>query len=121
MEPESQVTTLEDAPPAPKARGRRKVELPDDVETVKGANSDPTLSGRMALLTVHPTSEFDGKEALFVGLNGYSYLIPRGKPCKVPIEVAYAANPMVISYHHHPDGTAERIETPRNPVTIVPL
>lgn len=117
-ETDSQITTLDDVAGDVKPRRARAVAA--EVETLSGANSDPALSGKMALLTVHPTGEDGGKEALFVGLNGYAYLIPRGKPWKVPIEVAEAANPVVVSYVYT-NGEYEKVETPRNPVTIVAL
>lgn len=124
VDTDSQITTLDDiAPEAPKKRGRPAAHAvidADGAETLTGANTDPNLSGKMALLTVHPTGDDGGKEALFVGLNGYAYLVPRGKPWKVPIEVANAANPMSVSYVYT-NGEYERVETPRNPVTITPL
>lgn len=128
---ESQITTLDDEPqvtPAPKAKATKAAAktaskaAANDVEVLKGANADSELSGEMVMLTIHPTSAIGGREALFVGLNGYAYLIPRGKPYKVPVEVAnVVANAVVTSYELASDGSQVEIKTPSDPHTIVPV
>lgn len=77
----SQVTTLDSAPaqeaPSPK-RGSAKV---------AGANHDVALSGKKAIVSIHPTDGEGGADAVFVSLNGYAYQIPRGEPQEIPVEV----------------------------------
>lgn len=55
--------------------------------TIVGKNHDDALSGERRLITIHPTNEEGGSDAVPVGLNGYMYQIPRGVPCNVPVEV----------------------------------
>jgi hypothetical protein len=82
---DSKVTTLDDS-----------AALADDVVTkskpaaskaVKGANHDAALQGKVRVVTVHPTNDEGGSDAVFLSLNGYAYQIPRGIPVEVPDEV----------------------------------
>ncbi len=77
----SQVSTLDDdevAVAAPTAA---------NLGTIKSTGEDIQLSGKKQTLTIHATDSIDGQEAVFIGLNGYGYHIPRGVPVAVPVEV----------------------------------
>ena len=87
------------------------VQAPAAVATqeLKGANADDALSGKKALLTIHPTETEGGSDAVVVGLNGYTYQIPRGQPWEVPVElVKILENAVVTSYHQTPNGLVEK-------------
>ena len=81
---DSKVTTLDDS-----------AALADEVVTktktgskaVKGANHDEALQGKTRVVTIHPTNDEGGSDAVFLSLNGYAYQVPRGIPVDVPIEV----------------------------------
>lgn len=77
----SQVTTLDDGEVA---AAEAATIAP---ATVVGANHDEVLSGERKMLTIHQSDADGGAEAVFVGLNGYGYQIPRGTPHLVPVEV----------------------------------
>lgn len=115
---DSQITTLDDPIEAPKPAAKKTAKSKAaDANRLTGANMDAELSGKMVMLTIHPTSNPGGRKAMFVGLNGYAYQIPRGTPWKVPAEVAdVVANAITTTY----EGGAV-VENPREPFTIVPL
>lgn len=84
---DSKVTTLDDSAAmadeivasAPKAKAAAKA--------IKGANHDAALTGKTRIVTIHPTNDEGGSDAVFLALNGYAYQIPRGIPVEVPDEV----------------------------------
>jgi hypothetical protein len=69
-------------PAAPKREAHK-------VATTGGATKPPFegASGKLQTITIHPTSEEGGGDAVPVSINGYMYQIPRGKPVAVPVEV----------------------------------
>ncbi|MEO8296345.1 MAG: hypothetical protein ABI574_00915 [Burkholderiales bacterium] len=78
---QSKVTTLDDeASPDVVAAGA-------NVQQVVGTNHDEQLSGSKRTITIHPADGDGGTDAVSIGLNGYMYQIPRGKPVEVPAEV----------------------------------
>jgi hypothetical protein len=77
----SQVTTLDSAPPAEQTKPARSS------AKVVGANHDVALCGKKAVITIHPTDGEGGADAVFLSINGYAYQIPRGEPQEVPVEV----------------------------------
>lgn len=105
----SQITTL-DAAPAPEAGRPRRAEA-----KVSGANHDVALSGKKAIVTIHPTDGEGGADAVFVGLNGYAYQIPRGEPQEIPVEVLeILKNAQTTSYRTDPrTGDVEPRTVPR--------
>lgn len=114
--PNSQVTTLDDqvAPntdPAPA----------EQVDSIKGENHDENLSGEMVTLTIHMSNEEGGREAVPIGHNGYMYQIPRGKPWRVPKEVAQIIVDAVTT-HYLPtkDGGVIEEQSPRFAYSIAP-
>lgn len=57
-------------------------------------NSEPGAAevghnGR-CIVTIHADKGDGGNQPVFVGVNGQPFLIPRGVPCEVPVEVAAA-------------------------------
>lgn len=54
---------------------------------VKGSGNDASLSGRKVCIKIHQGREGDTESNfVFIGVNGYSYQIPRGKPVLIPEE-----------------------------------
>ena len=84
---DSKVTTLDDSA----ALADSVVATPSRPKTaakaIKGANHDSALSGKTRIVTIHPTNDESGSEAVFLSINGYAYQIPRGVPVEVPDEV----------------------------------
>lgn len=112
MSNESQITTIDDAPAADKiTRAPRKGKSPGDAP----------LSGNFVMLTIHPTSEDGGNDAVFVGHNGTGYQIPRGKPFRVPREVAEVVeNAMVTTFKPGNSGGVVTTTVPRFAHSIQP-
>lgn len=86
---ESTVTTIDDP--------QKQVEPPATV-VLRGADEGDQLSGERVELTIHPGEGENGRDAVFVGLNGTGYQIPRGVPVNVPaelVEILDNAKPIV--------------------------
>lgn len=64
---------------------------------VAGAEVDPELSGRKVKLTIFEQEGDMGKQPVYVGHNGYGYLIKRGEPVIVPLEVVNVLNDAKIT------------------------
>lgn len=110
---DSKVTTLDDnndaqdvqtaatpapAAPAPARRAAsRTTQKATDAAAVDAATETEAQPGAAAvggsgrcLVTVHADKSETGRQPVFIGVNGFSYLLPRGTPCDVPTEVASA-------------------------------
>lgn len=88
---------------------------------VKGANSDSALSGKKVTLTIFSTSEEGGDEPVFIGLNGYGYVIKRGEPCIVPEEVAaIIQNAVTSTIRPGKEGSVNESKTPRFAFSVMP-
>lgn len=107
----SQVTTLEDPQnPDVKTDTTEQATASESVKSSVGGGGDQTeLSGNTATITILPTGEDGGNEAVSVSLNGYMYQIPRNVPCKVPTEVLeILKNAQTTVYQQGPAGVVER-------------
>lgn len=62
------------------------------------------LSGKRTLLTIHPSDGDSGNDAVFFGLNGTAYLVPRGTPQEVPVELVDQLRNMVTTTLHAMPG-----------------
>jgi hypothetical protein len=78
----SQVTTLESTKPQAQSKPAAGVR-----GAIKTNGHDVALSGRKARITIHPADGEGGHDAVFLGLNGYAYQVPRGEPQDVPVEL----------------------------------
>jgi hypothetical protein len=95
----SQVTTLDDAPDT--AADLASVPSP----VVLGSNNDDALSGERQILTIFADNGVEGgHDAVCVGLNGYTYQIPRGVACTVPAEVVAIIETAKTTSHHAKEG-----------------
>lgn len=102
---DTSITTLDDAPKA-------AVAAPVAV-VLSGADEGDQLSGTRVVLTIHPGEGENGRDPVFVGLNGTHYQVPRGVPVNVPselIEILDNAKPMV---YENNGGTAHVREVQR--------
>lgn len=84
----SQVSTLE----SPRASAQPQSSKPSAQvgiprSAVKANGHDVALSGKKARITIHPSDSEGGQDAVFLGLNGYAYQVPRGEPVVVPVEL----------------------------------
>jgi hypothetical protein len=80
---ESSVTTIDDAP--------KHVDIPAAV-VLRGSDEGDNLSGERVELTIHPGEGENGRDPVFIGLNGTGYQIPRGIPVNVPAELVGILN-----------------------------
>lgn len=102
----SSVTTLDDADTA--------VEAAVVAPVVVGTNHDEALSGARRTVVVHESNGDGGSDAVFVGLNGYAFQIPRGVPCSVPVEVIeILKSAKVRSISNTPGGAVVERDIPR--------
>lgn len=116
---DSDNSDISDIDQAPVVKTRRK-QAADDVIQVNGANADGQLSGRRRKLTIHRSDADDGDRAVFVGINGYGYHIPRGKTVEVPDEVIEALNNAVVTrYSSGKDGKVVAMDAPRYAFTVL--
>lgn len=84
---DSKVTTLDDAAALADGAVTSKTAPKSAAKAVKGENHDSALTGKKRVVTIHPTNDEGGSDAVFLALNGYAYQIPRGIPVEVPEEV----------------------------------
>lgn len=75
---DTSITTIDDAPKNPE---------PTPVQVVRATDLSEDLSGKRVELTINQDSGENGREPVFVGLNGVGYQIPRGVPVNVPVEL----------------------------------
>jgi hypothetical protein len=89
---------------------------------VEKGDADATLSGKRCMLTVFATEGDGGTDAVFVGLNGYAYQIPRDEAWEVPAEVAQIiADAKVTSITTAANGTSKERVIPRFAHQISPV
>lgn len=106
----SQVTTLEDSQNPDVKTDTEQAPAAESVKSSVGGGGDQTeLSGKTATITILPTGEDGGNDAVPVSLNGYMYQIPRNTPCTVPVEVLeILKNAQTTVYQQGPAGLVER-------------
>jgi hypothetical protein len=107
------VTTLDDAPSAsaPAAAASPKADL-----LIKHSAE---LTGKRKILTIHAESGPGGSHAVFVGLNGVGYQVPRGKPWNVPAElVENLKNATQTVYERDENDKMIQRESPRFGFTV---
>lgn len=77
---------------------------------ITGTSHDDALSGDKVNIIIHEQDGDAGQEAVFVGVNGVGYQIPRGKVVAVPVEVFHVLeNSVQKIYQSLPNGdTVER-------------
>jgi hypothetical protein len=109
---QSQVTTLDDAPAAAAPAAAAK---PAEVLIQHTAE----LSGKRKILTIHAEQGEGGAHAVFLGLNGVGYQVPRAKPFNVPSElVENLKNASQIHYERNDAGAMVPRESPRFAYTV---
>jgi hypothetical protein len=114
----SKVTTLDDG--AVVSSNSEQTSAQVQAEVLK-AHHDDALSGERMILTIHSGSDEASKQAMFVGLNGVGYLIPRGKPWNVPVElVQVLADAKETHYARNERGEQVVSEVPRVAFSAMP-
>lgn len=97
----SQISTIGDEPV-----------VVEPVATVSPGVTAPI--GDKEYITIHSSGEDGGTDAVFVGLDGYAYQIPRDKPFLVPKGVSQILRDAVTtSYKAGPGGAVTERTTPR--------
>lgn len=110
------VTTLDDdsKPAAPKTA---------DGKLAPKQGQSAEFSGKKSMISIAISKEDGGRDAVFVGVQGVGFQVPRGKQWEVPIEVAEAlSNATEWTYHRDEvTGVVERRESPRFAFTRMDL
>mgnify|MGYP000479304397 CR=1 FL=1 len=99
------VTTLDDETPAEKPTKAAKVEKAKPNQ----AMADAGITGSRKSITIFTGEGDAGREDVFVGVNGFSFKIKRGKPVEVPVEVVEVLNNAVTTKYEN----GEAIHIPR--------
>lgn len=108
----SVVTDIDDAPDT-------ALEKAEAIKAIAVSDLHGAFDGTRAELTVHSTEGEVGHQAVFVGINGNSFSIPRDIACIVPIEVIEAldnANTEVTE--SLADGQTKTRSVKRYPYTV---
>lgn len=77
---DTSITTIDDAP--------KHIE-PVAVSQLKANNDGDVLSGERVELTINQGEGDQGREPVFIGLNGTGYQVPRDTPVEVPVELLH--------------------------------
>lgn len=100
---ETSVTTLDDASevkPATKAAKTKQQ---------TAATKEAGMTGDRVLITIHNGEGAAGREDVPVFVNGVAFVIKRGKPVEVPVEVVEVLKNAVMTTYEN----GEAIDTPR--------
>ena len=76
----TQITDISDAP-------AKKAAAPTVKARVVG--EDVNLSGKKKTITIHVSELEGGRDAVSIGINGYTWQVPRGIPVEVPVELVH--------------------------------
>jgi hypothetical protein len=107
---ESQISSIDDAPVVEKPKTR----------ATKSQLADAGISGNKRTVTIHASDADGGDKAVFLGVNGVAYQIPRGKPHEVPVEVIEALkNAVITQYKAGADGVVKAHDVPRYAFSVV--
>lgn len=105
---ESQVSTIDDVVETKKPR--------------KAPEAKAESNGKRQMLTIHSSSDDNGSDAVFVGVNEYAYQIPRDKPFEVPSEVVdVLRNAVTTKLRPGSNGGVVERTLPRYNFTAVPV
>lgn len=115
MNTDSKVTTIDDEL-APAAAPIKKTV----VRASKAPTGQPELDGDKVTITIHQSTEFDGRDAVPVGHNERVYQIPRGVPSVVPKAVAQIIIDAVVDRVDSVGGKTVITQAPRFAYTITP-
>lgn len=106
---DSQISSIDDQP----------VEKTVVKKATKAQLKDAGISGNKRIITIHPSGDDAGEEAVPVGVNGVVYQIPRGEPFEVPEEVVHALqNAVVTTYKTDGNGKAKETSMPRYAISV---
>jgi hypothetical protein len=101
---DTSITTIDDAP---------KAEAPAPVSVLRASDLGADLSGKRVELTINQDSGENGREPVFVGLNGVGFQIPRGVPVNVPVELLEILDNAVQTVYESNGNTAQAREVKR--------
>ena len=121
---DSQVTTLDDAPPVVLAAPAPKV-VPTAAAKPAAPNAaakdaaDPEATA-MFNITIHATGDDNGNDIVDIQPNGKLYRLPRGVPCLVPAEVLHILENAIYTTHKIVGDAVIERQIPRYPFTATP-
>jgi hypothetical protein len=112
----SAITSIEDIPKSHEVKDDKGVSSEAQILI----NHHKELSGKRLLLTIHGSKDDGGNHAVFVGLNGVGYNIPRDKTFNVPEElVQNLENAQETTYEREGASVVER-KSPRFAFSVRP-
>ncbi|CDS48915.1 hypothetical protein [Polaromonas sp. CG9_12] len=116
---DSQVTTLDDAPPVVTAAPAPKVAAAAKAAPPSAAAADAAPVA-MFTVTVHATGDDNGNDVVEIQPNGKLYRLPRGVPCLVPHEVLHILQNAVYTTYRNEGAAVIQRDIPRYPFSAVP-
>jgi hypothetical protein len=75
---DTSITSIDDEP---------KAVVVAKAKNIAVANTGDHMSGEKMEVTIHQGEGELGRQAVFLGINGEGTLVPRGVPCKLPVEL----------------------------------
>jgi len=86
------------------------LEQAEAAPTIAVTDAHGTFEGGRAELTIHSGEGEIGQQAVFLGINGHGFNIPRDKKVNVPIEVAHQLDNCMMTIYESiaGGGTRER-------------
>lgn len=102
---DTSVTTIDDAPAVVETPRAKKIAVTDHADGMTGEKME---------VTIHAGEGEQGRQAVFLSLNGYGFNIPRGVPSIVPVEVVdILDNATMTKYEPGANGTMIEHEVKR--------
>lgn len=100
---DTNVTTLDDEP--------ARLEPAAPVQKIAVTDNGDHFAGEKVELTLHSDEGEIGRQAVFLGINGHGFNIPRDVPVEVPFEVIEVLNnSMMATYEPVPGGGGKMME-----------
>ncbi len=107
---DSQISSIDDTPVIEKPKSK----------ATKSQLMDAGIGGAKRTVTIHASDADGGDKAVFVGVNGVGYQIPRGTPQELPLEVIEALkNAVITQYKAGADGVVKAHDVPRYAFSVI--
>ena len=112
---DTQVTTLDDDVKTTDATQPEKPAKSGKGSKASAIVADAGLTGSRKTIVVHQGEGAAGRDDLMIGVNGVMFVIKRGKPVSVPVEVVHVLENAVTTTYEN----GEVVDTPRFAFSVV--
>lgn len=106
------ITSIDDEPTV--------VDTPTAV-TIDVTDHGDNMSGERVQVTIQQGEGEIGRQAVFLGINGHGFNIPRGKPVSLPVEAVHILDNATQTVYETVGGKSVEREVPRFAYTVRPL